>query len=54
MNRKGLLEKRNDLKSEMSSMLENAKAEVRALTQEEVAKFDKIENEIKFCYFFLC
>lgn len=47
MNRKGLEEKRNDLKSEMSSMLENAKAEERALTQEEVAKFDEIEQEIK-------
>lgn len=47
MNRKGLEEKRNDLKSEMLSMLDSAKAEERALTKDEVAKFDQMEDEIK-------
>lgn len=47
MNRKGLEEKRNDLKSQMSSLLETAKAEERAMNEEEVAKFDEIEKEIK-------
>ena len=40
MNLKGLEEKRNDLKSQMSSLLETAKAEERAMNEEEVAKFD--------------
>lgn len=47
MNRKGLEEKRNDLKSQMSSLLETAKAEERAMNEEEVSKFDEIEKEIK-------
>lgn len=47
MNRKGLEEKRNDLKSQMSSLLEIAKTEERAMSEEEVSKFDEIEKEIK-------
>ena len=47
MNIKGLEEKRNDLKSQMSEMLETAKTETRALTEEEVSKFDELEKEIQ-------
>lgn len=47
MNIKGLEEKRNDLKSQMTSLLDTAKAEERAMNEEEVAEFDKLEREIK-------
>lgn len=47
MNIKGLEEKRNDLKSQMMALLETAKAEERAMAEDEVAKFDELENEIK-------
>lgn len=47
MNRKGLEEKRNDLKSQMSTLLETSKKEERAMTEEEVSKFDELEKEIK-------
>ena len=47
MNRKGLEEKRNDLKSQMSALLETSKTEERAMTEEEVSKFDELEQEIK-------
>ena len=47
MNLKGLEEKRIDLKSQMTSLLETAKAEERAMTKEEVSKFDELEQEIK-------
>lgn len=47
MNLKGLEEKRNDLKSQMSSLLDTAKAEERAMNENEVAEFDKLEQEIK-------
>ena len=47
MNRKGLEETRNDLKSQMSSLVDTAKAEERAMNEEEVAKFDELEQEIK-------
>ena len=47
MNIKGLEEKRNDLKGQMTTMLETAKAETRAMTSEEITKFDELENEIK-------
>lgn len=47
MNRKGLEERRNDLKSQMATMLDTAKAEERALSEEEVSKFDEMEQEIK-------
>lgn len=44
---KGLEEKRNDLTSQMTSLLDNAKAEERAMTEEEVANFDNLEKEIR-------
>lgn len=47
MNRKGLEERRNDLKGQMSALLDTAKAEKRAMTDEEVTKFDELEREIK-------
>ena len=47
MNTKGLEEKRNDLKDQLSTLLDTAKAEERALTNEEIGKFDELENEIK-------
>lgn len=47
MNRKGLEEKRNDLKSQMSALLETAKTEQRAMTEKETNQFDKLEREIK-------
>lgn len=47
MNRKGLEEKRNDLKSQMNEMLNTAKAENRAMNDDEVSKFDEMEKEIK-------
>lgn len=47
MNRKALEEKRNDLQAQMSSILETAKAEKRALTEAEENDFTKCENEIR-------
>lgn len=47
MNRKGLEERRIDLKSQMTEMLETAKAEQRAMSSEEETKFDMLEREIK-------
>lgn len=47
MNMKGLEEKRNDLTSQMTALLDTAKAEERAMTEEEVANFDNLEKEIR-------
>lgn len=47
MNKKGLEERKNDLKNEMSALLDSAKLEQRALTDEETQKFDKLEKEIE-------
>lgn len=47
MNRKGLEERKNDLKDQLSALLDTAKVEKRELTDEEKASFDKLENEIK-------
>ena len=47
MNKKGLEEKRNDLKVQLNSILENAKKEERAMNDEEISKFDELEKEIK-------
>lgn len=47
MNRKGLEEKRNDLKSQMTALVETSKTEERAMTEEEVSKFDELEKEIQ-------
>ena len=46
MNIKGLEEKKIDLKDQMNTLLDNAKAEERAMTSEEIAKFDELEAEI--------
>ena len=47
MNRKALEEKRVDLQEQMSSILETAKAEKRALTKSEETEFTRCETEIK-------
>ena len=47
MNIKGLEEKRIDLKGQMEALLDNAKNEERAMTSEEINKFDELETEIK-------
>jgi HK97 family phage major capsid protein len=47
MNRKGLEEKKNDLKGQMSALLETAKTEQRAMTDAETKTFDELENEIR-------
>lgn len=47
MNRKGLEEKKIDLKGQMSALLETAKAEQRAMTDEETNQFDNLEREIR-------
>ena len=47
MNIKGLEERRNDLKGQMSAMLDTAKAETRAMTSDEITKFDELEAEIR-------
>ena len=46
MNIKGLEERRNDLKGQMEALLDTAKAEERAMTSEEIDKFDELEKEI--------
>lgn len=47
MNIKALEEKRNDLKTQMEAMLDKAKLEERAMSSDEISKFDELENEIK-------
>lgn len=47
MNIKGLKEKREDLKNQMRSILDSAKAEERALSDEEASKFDALDKEVK-------
>lgn len=47
MNIKGLEERRSDLKGQLATMLDTAKTEERAMTSEEITKFDELENEIK-------
>lgn len=46
MNIKGLEERRNDLADQMNALLDTAKNEERAMTSEEINKFDELENEI--------
>ena len=46
MNIKGLEEKRNDLVDQMNALLDTAKTEERAMTSEEIGKFDELETEI--------
>lgn len=47
MKLKALEEKRNDLTSQINTLLDNAKKEERAMNEDEVAQFDKLEKEIK-------
>lgn len=47
MNLKALEEKRVDLQTQMSDIIDNAKTEKRSLTAEEESEFTKIENEIR-------
>ena len=47
MNEKALLEQRQDLHDEMETILNTAKAENRAMNENEVAKFDELEQSIK-------
>ena len=47
MNEKALLEQRQDLHDEMEAILNTAKAENRAMNENEVAKFDELEKSIK-------
>lgn len=47
MNLKALEERRVDLQTQMSDILDNAKTEKRSLTAEEESEFTKIENEIR-------
>ena len=47
MNIKGLEERKIDLKGQMEAILTTAKTEERALTGEEISKFDKFEIEIR-------
>lgn len=46
MNIKGLEERKIDLKSQLETLLDTAKAEERAMTSEEISKFDELEAEI--------
>lgn len=47
MNRKGLEERKIDLKGQLSAILDTAKAETRDLTDKEKTEFDNLENEIR-------
>lgn len=46
-NLKGLTELRNDKVVEMQALVDSAKEEVRAMSEEEVNKFNALENEIR-------
>jgi len=43
---KALIEKRNEKVAEMQSILDKAKEEKRAMTEEEMAQFNALEKEI--------
>lgn len=45
-NLKGLVEQRNDKAAEMQTILDAAKAETRAMTEDEMTKFNALEKEI--------
>jgi len=47
MNLKALIEKRNGKVTEMQGLLEKAKTEERAMNQEEIEKFNTLEQEVK-------
>ncbi len=44
---KKLIEKRAQLKAQLQAMLDKAKTEERAFSEEETKEFDRIESEIK-------
>jgi HK97 family phage major capsid protein len=44
---KGLEEKKNDLISQMSEIVKTSKLEARAMSDKEVAEFDKLEKEVQ-------
>ena len=46
MNIKGLEEKRIDLVEQMNALLDTAKTEERAMSSEEIVKFDELETEV--------
>ena len=47
LNEKGLEERRNDLIAEMEGLVNKSEEETRALTEEEVNKFNELEKEVK-------
>lgn len=47
MKLKALMEKREDLQKEMEQLVNTAEAEERAMTKEEIEKFDQLEEEIR-------
>lgn len=47
MNKKKLIENRNDLQEKMQAIVDKAKAENRAMTNEEITEFDGYEQNIK-------
>ncbi len=47
MNLKALIEKRNSKVTEMQGLLEKARTEERAMNQEEIEKFNTLEQEVK-------
>ena len=47
MKLKALTEKREDLQKEMEKLVNTAEAEERAMTQEEIERFDQLEEEIR-------
>nr|DAW46101.1 MAG TPA: major capsid protein [Caudoviricetes sp.] len=47
MNLKALMERRAELQEQMTSLLSTAETEKRAMTEEETAQFDALENDVK-------
>lgn len=47
MNLKALMERRAELQEQMTSLLSTAETEKRAMTEEEAAQFDALENDVK-------
>ena len=47
MNLKALTERRAELQEQMTSLLSTAETEKRAMTEEEAAQFDALENDVK-------
>ena len=47
MNEKELIEKRNEIQDKMEKILNKAKEEKRAMTEDEIKNFDDMEKEIK-------